>query len=121
MDVVSPLMRKAAAGPFTLLRNSRTVTRAWRRSKDAQRVLIDPQYYGFDEWWGKSRHHFVAVLEELNSAGQLRVKKGGWRWCVTQLRGWPALLAARFIFSPSWVLRKHDLMPQTHASAPPQV
>ncbi|KAL1500257.1 hypothetical protein AB1Y20_012925 [Prymnesium parvum] len=79
-DVVSPVANKAASGPFTLLRNIPILTRAWRLSKDARLVLSDPQYYGFDEWWGKSRHHFVAVLEELRAAGHIRLKRGGWRW-----------------------------------------
>ena len=79
-DVISPLSRRAAAGPFTLLRNTEVVTRAWRRSKDALTVLSDPRYYTFDEWWGKSRHHFVAVLEELSKERRLRLRKGSWRW-----------------------------------------
>lgn len=78
-DVISPL-GKAASGPFTLLRNTRTVTRAWRFSKDAHTVLTEPQYYGFDEWWGKSRHHFVAILEEMSAARMLRLRRGGYRW-----------------------------------------
>ena len=41
-----------------IYRNSRPVSRLWRNSPDAARVLSDPKYLVFDEWWGPLRGRY---------------------------------------------------------------
>ena len=36
----------------------------WRRSKDRDRLLTNPHYMAWDEWWGKgNKQDFPSTLE----------------------------------------------------------
>ena len=62
-DIISPFWYPMnASGVFMLLRNTPRLTALWRRSSDADRVLSDPRYLVFDEWWGNSKDNFAAVI-----------------------------------------------------------
>lgn len=56
-----------------LLRNTRQINQLWRLSSDAARVLSDPKYMVFDEWWGDARDHFPAILTREAAAGRIRL------------------------------------------------
>ena len=71
VDIISPLRMYNSSGVLMLLRNTPKVNRLWRRSADAERVLRDPTYLAFDEWWGASRDPFSAVIGRAQVAGDL--------------------------------------------------
>ena len=79
-DVVSPLPAPFdSCGPVMIYRNSRPVSRLWRNSPDAARVLSDPKYLVFDEWWGplRGRYNMPNVTRTEHLAGRVRVVNGG--------------------------------------------
>lgn len=52
-DTISPLPQPMYnAGPFMLYRRSKQVDALYRRSAEWRRVVRDPSYMVFDEWWG---------------------------------------------------------------------
>mmetsp|Transcript_15352 Transcript_15352/g.29949 ORF Transcript_15352/g.29949 Transcript_15352/m.29949 type:complete len:468 (-) Transcript_15352:444-1847(-) len=73
-DVISPygLPGLSSSGVFMLFRNDRFVNRLWRRSADAQRVLSDPNYLVWDEWWGTLKDPFPSVIARESKMGRLR-------------------------------------------------
>lgn len=61
-DVISPYPAPYnTSGVFMLFRNTPRVNSLWRRSADVPRVLSDPTYLCFDEWWGASADNMAAV------------------------------------------------------------
>ena len=76
-DVISPFRPPAnSSGLLMLFRNEARVNRLWRGSADAPRVLSDPRYLVFDEWWGSSKDNLAAVLGRAHDAGRIRLSAG---------------------------------------------
>jgi len=78
-DVVCPFGRNAS-GVLMLFRNTPSINSLWRRSAAAARVLADPRYLIFDEWWGghlSHDDHLAGVLGREASEGRLRLASGG--------------------------------------------
>ena len=73
-DTISPLPQPMYnAGPFMLYRRSKQVDALYRRSAEWRRVVRDPSYMVFDEWWGPSlRDHMPAVIGREARQGRLR-------------------------------------------------
>ena len=51
------------SGMFMMLRNTRAVTRLWRKSHDVERLLSSLAYLVFNEWWGTEVP--IAALEPI--------------------------------------------------------
>lgn len=78
-DVICPFGRNAS-GVVMLFRNTPSIRSLWRRSAAAARVLADPRYLIFDEWWGghlSHDDHLAGVLGREASEGRLRLASGG--------------------------------------------
>jgi len=76
-DVLSPFGGQLnASGVFMLFRNVDRINRLWRQSRDASRVLSDPAYLVWDEWWGELSDNFPALVGREAEAGRLRLHLG---------------------------------------------
>ena len=75
-DVICPYLPPLnASGVLMLFRNAPHVTNLWRKSAAARRVLSEPRYLVFDEWWGALARddNFARVLGREASAGRIRL------------------------------------------------
>jgi hypothetical protein len=75
-DVICPYLAPLnASGVMMLFRNTDGVNNVWRKSSAVRRVLSDPKYLVFDEWWGALANddNFARVLGREASAGRLRL------------------------------------------------
>jgi len=87
VDIISPFQFPMnSSGIFMLFRNTPAVNALWRKSADAPRVLSDPRYLVFDEWWGKSKDHMPAVIGREVDAKRLRMKYGTNLWYASDNR-----------------------------------
>ena len=77
----------ALAQVFMLFRNVERVNRLWRQSANAERVVSDPSYLVFDEWWGPLSDDLSAVVGREESRGNIRVHHGMLRGMVKQHTG----------------------------------
>ena len=79
-DVISPFQPPwNSSGVFMLFRNVPRVNRLWRASTDASRVITDPSYLAFDEWWGPLADDLSAVIGREERSGTIRVYHGSQR------------------------------------------
>ena len=75
-DVVCPFLPPLnASGVLMLYRNEPRINTVWQQSADVQRVLSNPAYQVFDEWWGplERRDNFARVLGRLAGRGDIRL------------------------------------------------
>uniref|UniRef100_A0A7S4EVU6 Uncharacterized protein n=1 Tax=Chrysotila carterae TaxID=13221 RepID=A0A7S4EVU6_CHRCT len=87
-DAITPFRPPLnSSGVFMLMRNTPKINRLWRRSADAARVLSDPKYLVFDEWWGQPRiDDFASVVGRAIDAGEMRVGFPGRNWFTHDLK-----------------------------------
>lgn len=79
-DVISPFQPPwNSSGVFMLFRNVPRINRLWRSSADASRVVTDPSYLAFDEWWGPLADDLSAVIGREERSGTIRVYHGSKR------------------------------------------
>ena len=79
-DVICPYLPPLnSSGVLMLFRNTPEVTYLWRKSRAAHRVLSEPLYLVFDEWWGAlaGDDNFARVVGREASAGRLRLHLSG--------------------------------------------
>mmetsp|Transcript_32888 Transcript_32888/g.54324 ORF Transcript_32888/g.54324 Transcript_32888/m.54324 type:complete len:414 (+) Transcript_32888:58-1299(+) len=84
VDIVSPFgtfrgLPLNSSGVFMLFRNAPYVNRLWRLSADIAKVLVEPKYLIWDEWWGKLADPFPRVIGREVDAGRLKLHLAGLR------------------------------------------